>query len=118
MVRLLQGRPQEALEAFRKIDQEGFRLAGIVMAEYSLGHTRESQQALEQLIARHAHEQAYQIAEACAWRGEKGPAFEWLGRAYRQKDGGVSLVKFAPMLKSLRSDPRFKTLLHTLKLPE
>jgi eukaryotic-like serine/threonine-protein kinase len=118
MLRLLEGRPLEALGAFRKIDQEGFRLAGIVMAEHSLGHAPASEQALAQLIARHAHEQAYQIAEACAWRGETDQAFEWLERAYRQRDGGVSLVKFAPMLKSLRTDPRFQTLLHTLKLPE
>ena len=118
MLRLLQGRGLEALETFRKIDQEGFRLAGIAMAEHSLGHAQESQRALEELIAKHAHEQAYQIAEACAWRGEKAPAFQWLERAYRQRDGGASLVKFAPMLNSLHADPRFKALLHTLKLPE
>ena len=93
-------------------------MAGIAMAEHTLGRAQESQRALEELIAKHAHEQAYQIAEACAWRGEKAPAFQWLERAYRQRDGGASLVKFAPMLNSLHADPRFKALLHTLKLPE
>ncbi len=118
MVRLLEGKAQEALEAFRNIDQEGFRLAGIAMAEHSLGHVQESQHALEELMAKHAHEQAYQIAEACAWRGEKDRALEWLERAYLQRDGGVSFIKFAPMVKSLHGDPRFERLLHKLKLPE
>jgi hypothetical protein len=35
-----------------------------------------------------------------------------------QRDGGLSLVKFAPMLKSLHDDRRFKALLDKLKLPE
>jgi TolB-like protein/Tfp pilus assembly protein PilF/predicted Ser/Thr protein kinase len=118
MVRLLEGKDQEALEAFRKIDQEGFRLAGIAMAEHGLGHAQESQRALEELMAKHAHEQAYQIAEACAWRGEKDQALDWLERAYRQRDGGVSFIKFAPMLKPLRGDARFRALLLKLRLPE
>jgi TolB-like protein/Tfp pilus assembly protein PilF len=118
MVRLLEGNGQEALELFRKIDQEGFRLAGIAMAEHSLGHAQESRQALEELMAKHAQEQAYQIAEACAWRGEKDRAFEWLERAYRQRDGGLSFIKISPMLTSLHGDPRLSALLHKLKLPE
>jgi eukaryotic-like serine/threonine-protein kinase len=118
MVRLLEGKNQEALELFRKIDQEGFRMAGIAMAEHSLGHAQESRQALAVLMAKHAQEQAYQIAEACAWRGEKERAFEWLERAYRQRDGGLSFIKIAPMLRSLHSDPRFRALLHKLHLPE
>ena len=118
MVRLLEGKGQAAMELFRKIDQEGFRLAGIAMAEHSLGHSQESQQALKELIAKHAQEQAYQIAEVCAWRGEKDRAFEWLERAYGQRDGGLSFIKIAPMLTSLHGDPRFRALLHKLQLPE
>ena len=118
MLRLLQGRAPEALELFRKIDQGGFRLAGIAMAEYSLGHMHKSQEAVQEVIAKHANEQAFQIAEACAWRGDKDQAYAWLERAYQQRDGGVSFVKFAPMLASLRADPRFKALLQTLRLPE
>jgi TolB-like protein len=117
-LRLLQGNVGEALVAFRKIDQEGFRLAGIAMAEHSLGHPQESKQALEALMAAHANEQAYQIAEAFAWCGEKTEAFEWLERAYTQRDGGISFIKIAPMLKSLHGDPRFENLLHKLQLPE
>ena len=103
---------------FRKIDNEGLRLAGIAMAEHALGHAKESQQALDELIAKHAQDSAYQIAEAFAWRGEKDPAFEWLERAYQQRDGGLSEVKVDPLLSSLRGDPRYRALLRKMKLPE
>ena len=50
------------------------------------------------------------------WR--EGPAFEWLERAYWQRDGGLAEIKADPTLKSLRTDPRFNALLRKLKLPE
>ncbi len=118
MARLLQGKSEEALEAFRKIDLEAIRLTGIAMAEHTLRHAKESQQALEELMAKHAQEAAYQIAQALAWRGEKDRAFEWLERAYKQRDGGLSEIKIAPMLSSLHADPRFNALLRKVKLPE
>src|SRR5581483_1422273 len=116
--RLLQGKAEEALQTFRGITQESFRLMGIAMAEHTLGHSKESRQALEVLIAKHAQEGAYQVAEACAWLGESDHAFEWLERAYSQRDGGLSELKIAPMLRPLHTDPRFKTLLRKLNLPE
>jgi TolB-like protein len=118
MARLLQGQGEEAREAFRKIDLEAIRLMGIAMAEHTLRHAEESQQALEQLMAKHAQEAAYQIAQALAWRGETDRAFEWLERAYQQRDGGLSGIKTDPMLRSLHADPRFSALLRKVKLPE
>jgi TolB-like protein/Tfp pilus assembly protein PilF len=118
MLRLLQGKGQEALEMFRRINQDGFRLAGIAMAEHTLGRAQASRQALEAVMAKHGDEQAFQIAEACSWRGDKDQALKWLERAYRQRDGGLSLTKFAPMLRPLHDDPRFQALLHKLQLPQ
>ncbi len=117
-LRLLQGRPQESLEEFRKVTQEDYRLQGIAMAEYTLGHAKESQQALKELIAKNAQEAAFQIAETVAWLGNKDQAFAWLDRAYQQQDGGLSFIKTDPLLESLRADPRFNALLRRLKLPE
>jgi hypothetical protein len=88
------------------------------MAEHTLGHARESQQALEQLTAQHATEAAFQIAEIYAWRGEKNKAFDWLERAYRQRDGGLSDIKTDPPLAALRDDPRYKAFLRKMNLPE
>jgi tetratricopeptide (TPR) repeat protein len=118
ILRLFQGKGQEALEALGKVDWEGSRLTGIAMAQYTLGHAKESQQALDGAIGKHAGDSAYQIAEVFAWRGEKDRAFEWLERAYSQRDGGLSDIKVDPALNSLRTDSRYQALLRRMKLPE
>jgi tetratricopeptide (TPR) repeat protein len=121
-LRLLQGNAQEALEAFRKLnkdkDNPQLSLLGIAMAEHTLGHAKDSQQALDEPIAKHALIVAYQIAEAFAWRGEKDRAFEWLERAQNQRDFGLIAIKTDPLLKSLHADPRFNALLRKMNLPE
>jgi serine/threonine-protein kinase len=114
---LLQGQAQEALEIFRRTGS-GYGGAGVAMAEHSLGHALESQQALDQEIAHFSQGSAYQIAEAYAWRGEKDKAFEWLDRAYAQRDGGLSFIKGDPLLASVEGDPRYAALLEKMGLPK
>jgi hypothetical protein len=118
ILRLLEGNAAEALATARKIGIEAFRLTDVAAAEHSLGQAKESQQALDELIVKHAPDGAYQVAEAFAWRGEKDKAFEWLERAYQQRDGGLSEVKVDLLLDRLHGDPRFKVFLKKMNLPE
>lgn len=116
-LRLVESNASEALAAFRRINgKDG--LAGIAMAEHSLGQVGASNQALVEAIARYAGVMAYQIAEVYAWRGQRDLAFEWMDQAYRQHDAGLCFLKFDPLLDSLRHDPRFQALLREMKLPE
>ncbi|MDP9087551.1 MAG: TIR domain-containing protein [Pseudomonadota bacterium] len=118
ILQLLEGNAAAALATARKIGIEAFRLTDVAMAEHSLGHAKEFQQAIDELIAKHARDFAYQVAEALAWRGEKDKAFEWLERAYQQRDGGLSEIKVDSLLESLHGDSHFKALLRKMKLPE
>jgi TolB-like protein len=113
---LLEGHAQTALSIFLR-SGEVWRQAGTAMAEHSLGHGAESQRALDELIAKYAHESAYQIAEVYAWRGEKDNAFKWLDRSYEQHDGGLTLIKTDLLIESLRTDPRFAAMVKKLGLP-
>jgi len=115
---LLEGKAEDALSTYRKIDDDGFRLYGITMSEHTLGHSKASQQALDEAITKHAQDSAYQIAEAHAWRGEKNDAFDWLERAYRQRDGGLAETKIDPLFENLHGDPRYQAMLRKLNLPE
>jgi TolB-like protein/Tfp pilus assembly protein PilF len=115
-LQLLQGSAAEALATFGKVDDAALRLSGISMAEYALGHAKESQQFLDELIAKEAQDAAAQIAGVFAWRRENDKAFEWLERAYRQRDGGLSEVKSDPLLANIRSDPRYVAFLGKMKL--
>jgi serine/threonine-protein kinase len=115
-VELLKGRPQVALALFHRSDTV-WRLIGEAMAEHSLGHEAKSRLALDELTAKWGHTAAYQIAEVHAWRGEKDAAFEWLERAYVQRDGSLPTMKRDPLLSSLRTDPRFAAMANKLGLP-
>ena len=114
---LLEGKAAESLDFFRRIGNL-YGGAGVTMAEFTLGHDRESQQALDQTIAKFGQGGAYQIAEAYAWRGEKDQAFEWLNRAHAQHDGGLTFFKTDPLVASLVSDPRYAALMEKMGLPK
>ena len=117
-LQMREGKAAEALATFRRIvDIDSFRLHGIAMAEHTLGHNKASQQALDKLIATDARGAAYQIAVVCAWRGARDKAFEWLERAYLQRDGGLADIKIDAFLADLRGDPRYKALLIKMNLP-
>jgi TolB-like protein len=118
MLQLLENHAAQAVATFRPIGDEVFGPTGTAMAEHTLGHADASKQALDPLIAKYSNAAAYQIAEVYAWRGEKDLAFEWLDRAYRQRDGGMAQIKEDPTLASLHDDARFAALVRKLKLPE
>ncbi len=115
---LAEGRVQDALNGFHRIESDGLGGSGVAMAEYTLGHARESQAALDRLIAARSADAAYQIAQVYAWRGDTEQAFRWLDRAYVQRDGGLATMKTDPILASLRGDARYKALLGKMNLPE
>ena len=116
---LLQQRLPEARAAFHRSSNPLFVVLGDALVEHSLGHAAESRRALEAMLAIPDVQQGgcYQLAQAHAWRGELDGAFEWLGRAVAQHDGGITFLKYDPLLRNLRGDPRFAALLRKLKLP-
>jgi TolB-like protein/Tfp pilus assembly protein PilF len=118
VIQLTGGQPAVALETFRKVDLGGLRLTGIAMAQCSLHHGSESQRALSEAIAKSANENAYPIAEAYAWCGDKDQALQWLERAYRQHDAGLSEITWGPLLVSLHDDPRFAALVSRMNFPQ
>ncbi len=114
---LLQGRPAGALEDFERSTSEPLRLLGTALAQHDLGHRMESQQALDTLIAKFGTSASYRIARVYAWRGEADRAFEWLERAYARRTMRLLDVKFDPLLRKLRVDPRYAELLRRMNLP-
>jgi TolB-like protein/tetratricopeptide (TPR) repeat protein len=114
---LMEHKPEEAMQAARKSVEKVFHLQFEAVGYHDLGRPRESQAALDKMIAGHSVDAPFQIACAYAWRGEADKAFEWIDRALAVQDGGVSELRLEPLLRGLRSDPRFKALEARLKLP-
>jgi tetratricopeptide (TPR) repeat protein len=115
---LLSNRFPEARAAFERSSNTLFRLMGEALVEYSLGHADESQRALKAIVsARTATRAAYQVAQVYAWRGEVDEAFRWLTVAAEHHDAGLAYLKYDPLLRDVRGDARYVTLLDQLKLP-
>ena len=115
-VLIAKGKPQQALA---EIEQETFewgKLTGEVLAYHALGREQDSKAALAELIAKYSSNGAFQIAQAYSFRGEPDKSFEWLERAYEQRDAGLPEMKTDPLLKNLRHDQRFADLLKKLRL--
>ena len=69
------------------------------------------------MIEKDQSDAAFQIAEIYAYRGEADKAFEWLERAYKQRDAGLTLMKGDPLLRNIERDPRYRAFLQKMKLP-
>ncbi|HTG14006.1 MAG TPA: protein kinase [Blastocatellia bacterium] len=112
------GRSQDALAEIEQMRTGSpFSLQEYAIAYHALGREKESDAALQELITKHQTIAAFQIAEVYAFRDQSDKAFEWLDRAYAQRDGGVSLTSVEPLLKNLHGDPRYTAFLKKLNLP-
>ena len=114
---LAQGHFAEALAVAQQEQAEWQRLTDEAIVYYAMGRRKESDDALQQLIARHQENGAFQVALVYAYRGELDQAFQWLDRAYEQRDAGMVVIKVHPLLKNIRQDPRYAELLRKMKLP-
>ena len=117
VIDLQEHQPKNAARAFAASGYEPLQLLGAALAEHELRRGPESQQALDALIRDYGHNAAYQVAQAYAWRGQDEEAFQWLDRAFAQRDGGLAEVKYDPLLRKLRKDPRYAALLGRMGLP-
>ncbi len=114
---IMQGRLQDALPEIERVRPDSLRADMYAVVYYALGRKEESDDALQELVVKYHASGAYQIAEVYGFRNQSDEAFEWLDRAYTQRDGGVIETKVDPLLKSLHSDPRFAAFLKKLNFP-
>jgi TolB-like protein len=112
-----QGKLDEALAVFDRNSFPFFRLTGLSIAHHAMGRARESQAALDELVARQAMNSAFQIAGVHAVRGEPDEAFAWLERARIQHDEGLQFVGIDCLFVGLHADARWKPFLRKMNLP-
>jgi TolB-like protein/Flp pilus assembly protein TadD len=106
--------------AFAEVQQEvvPIRFRGLATVLYAMGRTEESDQALASLEKASGEYTAMRVAEVLAFRGDIDKAFEWLERAYEQRDSTLGWLKGNSLLASLVPDPRYKAFLKKMNLPE
>jgi DNA-binding winged helix-turn-helix (wHTH) protein/TolB-like protein len=114
---LMQGRPQVALSEIERVRADDLRTYLYAVSYYTLGLQKQSDAALKKLISKYNTPDAFLIASVYAHRNQRDAAFEWLDRAYAQRDGDVFSANLDPMLKNLHGDPRFAAFLKKVHLP-
>jgi TolB-like protein/DNA-binding winged helix-turn-helix (wHTH) protein len=114
---LAEGKPQQALVEIEKEPIEWGKFTGQALAYHALGREKESNAALANLIAKYHARAPYQIAQVYAHRGESDKSFEWLERAYEQRDPGLPEIKSNPLFKNMHHDPRYSEFLKKMHLP-
>src|SRR5438128_2524328 len=85
---VLQGRPQDALPESKLVRYDHQRAYLYAIAYYALGRKKESDDALRELIHKFP-QNTYEIAGVYAFRNQSDEAFEWLDRAYVQRNAGL-----------------------------
>jgi TolB-like protein/DNA-binding winged helix-turn-helix (wHTH) protein/Tfp pilus assembly protein PilF len=114
---LMQRRPQDALREIERAHYAPYRAFLYALTYHALGRKKESDAALSELITKYHVSNAFEIATIYAFRNQTEEAFEWLDRAYAQRDPSMMSTKVQPLLNSLHNDPRFAALLKKLNLP-
>jgi TolB-like protein len=117
---LARGNQDAALAEIEKDSDAGFRAYSLARTYAVLGRRAESLAALALVEKNFASNQADNIATVYALLAQPDQAFVWLERAYQRHDPLLVAnppITVDPDLKSLRGDPRYKALLHKMKLP-
>jgi TolB-like protein/DNA-binding winged helix-turn-helix (wHTH) protein len=114
---LLQGRPQDALPEIEHVHYATYRAHLYALTYYALGRKKESDAALRELMMKYHASNAFEIATIYAFRNQTDESFEWLDRAYAQRDPSLMSTKVEPLLKILHNDPRYAAFLKKLNLP-
>ena len=114
----LKGRPQEALAIAEQESDPFWSEYGTLIAFYALGRTDEADARLPGFIEQNQGDSAFQIAQIYGFRGDDDKVFEWLDRAYVQRDGGLPEMMFDPYLMKYWDDPRWAAILKKAGLYE
>jgi serine/threonine protein kinase/Flp pilus assembly protein TadD len=116
-VYLEEGKPDSALMEIKKETEAGWKTDGLALVYYAMGKKKDADDELAELIKGYSDASAFQIAEIYAYRGEKDKAYDWLERAYKQRDGGCSQIVGDPLMRNIVKDPRYAAFMKKMKLP-
>jgi eukaryotic-like serine/threonine-protein kinase len=111
----------EAIAALRTLGERGQQEAALLEAAYRAAGARGYWQKRLDLPLDHLKRGEYvkptTIPRIYAQLGDKERAFEWLEKAYADRDSELVELRVEPGYDPLRSDPRFADLLRRIGLP-
>ncbi|MES2403096.1 MAG: hypothetical protein V4567_02020 [Pseudomonadota bacterium] len=117
VIAVLRGDAAAALSAAQKTPPGYWHDYAVTLA-LSVGTDRAAADTtLKNMIDKYASTTGYQIAEIYAVRKDPDNMFKWLDRAVANRDAGVELMLFDPLILRYQNDPRFAAFCKKVGLP-
>jgi tetratricopeptide (TPR) repeat protein len=117
IIEIQRGKAQAALAAAQQEAPGERQDVTLALARQIGGEPSAADKALRTLIEKDADSAAYQIAEVYALRSDPKETFAWLDRAWSNRDGGIAMLLYDPLIARYKNDPRFTAFCRKVGLP-
>ena len=118
IIQIQRGDAAAAVAAAAEVHEEGgWRDVAQAFVQQIAGDPVAADKALDRLIETQADLSAFQIAQVQALRKDPDKVFEWLDRAWANRDPGINRLWFDPFILRDRQDPRFAEFCRKAGLP-
>ena len=107
-----------AFENFNAEVVEWRKRFGLILSDARTGETGDAKASLESFIDDYGEAGAYQIGQLKIELGQHDEGFEWLTISMKKSDGGISDIKYDPLLQGVTEHPRYLAILDKLGLDD
>jgi TolB-like protein/Flp pilus assembly protein TadD len=116
-IAVLRGDAPAALAAAQQALPGFYQNSALALARQIGGDRTAADEALKALIETNADDGSYEIAQVYALRNETNKVFEWLDRAWSNREFDVGTLLFDPLILRYKDDPRFAAFCRKVGLP-
>jgi TolB-like protein/Flp pilus assembly protein TadD len=113
---VLRGNVTDALRNAELEPPGSWRDYALALARVTQSDRAAADAALQKLINENAVTSPFQIAAVYGLRNEPDKMFEWLDRAYTERDSGLTQLLVTPFILTYKNDPRFAAFCEKLKV--
>jgi TolB-like protein/Tfp pilus assembly protein PilF len=117
IIEIQRGDAPAALAAAQQESPGPYQDSAFALARQIGGDRSTADASLGTLIEKWSGAGPFQIAEVYALRKDDKATFEWLDRAWSNRDGGVGALLYDPFLLRYKDDPRFAAFCRKVGLP-
>jgi TolB-like protein len=117
IIEIQRGNAQAALAAAQQEPPGPWRDTALAYARQIGGDRSAADGALRAFIEKYAAIGAYQIAQLYALRNDAEATFEWLDRAWSNRDPGIQYLLYDAFILRYKDDPRFAAFCRKVGFP-
>jgi hypothetical protein len=114
---LLRGDAAAAARDAQKEETGFWRDYAVALAAQAQSDDEAAHAALNRFVQQAAQAGPFQIAVIYGFRKEPDEMFQWLDRAYSERDSGLTQLSITPFILHFRTDPRFAAICRKLNIP-